>query len=262
MERPELRKGHRVPRNKYVLTASFAVIGLCVIEILEFVELPFEKLLGGVSSSTYFFSLNVISLLTSLGYVSLFVLMLLESASLPIPSEIVLPFAGYLVYSGVMTFSGALIVSTAALMAGALIDYYLGLKIGRPILVGLLKWFRVNPEQARRAEEWVSKRGAWTVFAARFIPGLRSIISVPAGMLRMKLTSFALTTLLGSLGWSVVLIYIGYSAGPLWNMALSSFALLLNQILVFAVMGISIIYILYYFLPLAGFGKGAGNSLR
>jgi membrane protein DedA with SNARE-associated domain len=262
MERPDLRQGHRVLKNKYALAASFAVLCLCVVEILELVELPFEKVLGGVSSSTYLFSLNVVSLLTSLGYLSLFVLMLLESASLPIPSEIVLPYAGYLVYSRAMTFAGALTVSTTALMAGALIDYYLGLKIGRPILVRLLRWFRVNPDQARRAEEWVSKRGAWTVFAARFIPGLRSIISVPAGMLRMKLTAFALTTVLGSLGWSTILIYVGYSAGPLWKIALSSVSLFLNQIIVFVLLGISVAYIVYYFLPPVGSGKGAGDSLR
>jgi len=262
MERSDLRQGHRLPKNKYALLASFIVLALCLVEIFEVTELPFEKLLSGASSSTYFFSLNVVSFLTSLGYVSLFILMLLESASLPIPSEIVLPFAGYLVYSGTMTFAAALTVSIIALMSGALVDYYLGLKIGRPILVKLMKWFRVNPEQARRAEEWVSSRGAWTVFAARFVPGLRSIISVPAGMLRMKLTSFTATTLLGSIGWSALLIYVGYSAGPLWNIALSSVSLFLNQIIVFAISGVSVFYVVYYFLPPVGSGKGAGDSIR
>jgi hypothetical protein len=98
---------HLLPRNKYVLVASLIAFTLCFLEIFEFVEFPFERVLSSASSSTYFFSLDILSLLTSYGYVSLFVLMLLESASLPIPSEIILPFAGYLVYSGLMTYAEA-----------------------------------------------------------------------------------------------------------------------------------------------------------
>ncbi len=255
-----MQNHHLLPRNRYVLVASFVTLGLCVLEIFELVELSFESVLSSVSSSTYFFSLNILSLLTSYGYVSLFVLMLLESASLPIPSEIILPFAGYLVYSGLMTYAEALVVSTTALMVGALIDYYMGLKIGRPVLVVLLRWFGVNPEHARRAEDWVSNRGAWTVFLARFVPGVRSIISIPAGMLRMKPSYFILTTFLGSVLWSALLIYLGYSAGSLWKTALSSLSIFFNQIIVFAIAAASIFYIVYYLASVRD-GQSGGDSI-
>ncbi len=262
MEQLHLWQGYRsIPKNKYLLVVSLVVLALSLLEIFDFVELPYEKLLSSATSSTSFLSLDIIPIMTSYGYASLFILMALESASLPIPSEIVLPFAGYLVYSGAMGFVPALVVSILALMVGALVDYYLGLKLGRPFLDRLIRWFRGDPKFAKTAEDWINSKGEWSVFIARFIPGLRSIISVPAGILEMKFRSFVLTTFLGSVGWSALLIYLGYSAGPLWKTALGSLSLILNQVLIFAVTGVSIFYIVYYFSSSGEVGSGAGNSI-
>lgn len=151
--------------------------------------------------------------MTQYGYLSLFALMALESASLPIPSEVVLPLAGYFVKLGVLNFWAAVGVSTAASLAGALVDYFLAKWLGRPFAVGLLRLFRLHRDALDRAEAWFSKSAQWTVFIARFIPGLRTIISLPAGLFEMNLLKFIVMTVAGCFAWSVILVYAGVLAG-------------------------------------------------
>lgn len=184
--------------------------------------------------------------MSSLGYVSLFALMTLESASLPIPSEVVLPFAGYLVYLGVMNLWAALAVSTAAALAGALIDYYLALFFGSVVVEKFLTLLKVDHGSLETAERWFKQRGSWTVFGARFLPLIRSVISLPAGLLRMPVWSFVLFTGFGCLLWNAFLIYAGYAAGALWqNVVGSSFALLVNVVLG-GLVAVSAAYLVYY----------------
>lgn len=147
------------------------------------------------------------------GYASLFALMALESASLPIPSEVVLPLAGYFVRIGVLNFWVAVGVSTAASLAGALVDYFLAAWLGRPFVVRLLNLFKLHRGALDRAEAWFERSAQWTVFAARFVPGLRTIISLPAGLFEMDITRFIIMTTTGCFAWSVVLIYAGFLAG-------------------------------------------------
>jgi membrane protein DedA with SNARE-associated domain/putative flippase GtrA len=198
--------------------------------------------------------------MTRLGYLGLFILMFLESASLPIPSEIVLPFAGYLVFLGSMNFAGALLVSTIALMGGALADYYLALKLGRPFVVELLKWLHVSPKGIDRAGRWVDTKGSWSILLARFIPGLRSVISIPAGVLRMKMRPFFSMTLVGSIGWSASLIYLGYSSGPLWRAALSSISGFLNQAMLYIVVLSAAGYLVFFLVVPASPNDGRAES--
>ncbi len=262
MELPHIEQSYRlIPRKKYLFVLSLVALGLSLIEIFHIVQLPFDRFINGAGTTGSFLSLDLLSIMTTYGYVSLFILMTLESASIPIPSEIVLPIAGYLVYAGVMGFPQVLVVSVAALMIGALIDYYLGLKLGRPFLNKMVRWFRLSPRQAQKAEDWINTKGTWSVFVARFIPVLRAVISIPAGILEMRLKSFLLMTFLGSLGWSALLTYIGYSAGPLWKAALGSFSLVLNQIILFSIAGLSILYIVYYFASRRRVRTGAGDSV-
>ena len=175
--------------------------------------------------------------------------MTLESASLPIPSEVVLPLAGYAVYLGKMNLWLAIADGTVALIVGALIDYYLALKLGRPVVYRLMGKVGVSPARLDDAERWMSSKGASTVFIARFIPGLRSAISIPAGLFRMRLRTFVILTSLGSFFWSFILIYIGYSAGPLWENALGSLSVLAGQAALVMVAGVSILYVVYYLRP-------------
>lgn len=181
----------------------------------------------------------------SLGYVGLFALMALESASAPIPSEVFLPYAGYLVFLGSMNYVVAVAISTVAGVLGALVDFYLALLVGRPFFDGLLSRVGVRPASIDRAERWMNEQGAWAVFLARFVPGLRSIISIPAGLLEMRLRTFVVLTLLGSLIWSAALIYFGLSAGALWSSALSTPSVTFTVIEVFAA-ALSVVYLAYY----------------
>ncbi len=235
-----------IPRSRYIVVVAVAALCLCIIAITDVAELPFESMIGRALSSSLVSSDSIIASISKQGYSSLFILMTLESASIPIPSEVVLPFAGYLVYLGTMNFALAVMVSTVAGLVGALADYALALKLGRPFVDGLLRRVGVKPESIDGAERWMNSRGYWGVFIARFIPGLRSIISIPAGVFKMGAKPFIITTLVGSFIWSAVLIYAGYSSGSLWSSVLSTSAATLSNAILIAVAFASVGYIAYY----------------
>ena len=200
-----------IPRNRYILAIALATFAVAFLEAIGAIELPLGSLFSAISGSL--FSSSSGQFMRSYGYASLFGLMALESASLPVPSEVVLPFAGYLVSTGVMNFWVAVAVSTAAGIFGALVDYYLARWLGRPFVVGLLDVFGLHRGALDRAEGWFQRWGQWTVFVARFVPGLRTVISLPAGLFEMRLRPFVLMTLAGCLLWNVILIYAGLVAG-------------------------------------------------
>ena len=139
--------------------------------------------------------------------------MALESASLPVPSEVVLPLAGYFVSTIQLDFWAVVVVSTFASLTGALVDYYLAKWLGRPFVMRLLGLFRLHRNVLDRAEAWFARSAQWTVFAARFVPGLRTVISLPAGLFEMSMGRFVLMTVAGCFAWSVILVYAGVLAG-------------------------------------------------
>lgn len=239
-------EGRLVPRNRYLLVIALATMVLGALQALDAIELPFGALFSGVSGST-FSATTLGDFMTKYGYPSLFALMAIESASLPVPSEVVLPFAGYLVYTGAMSFWVAVVVSTAASLTGALIDYYLAIWLGRPFVTAILGLFRLHKGGLDRAERWFARSGQWTVFAARFVPGLRTIISLPAGLFEMKLLTFVLMTVAGCFAWSVILIYAGFLAGPAWSTAFSSSSTVIDYLsaLVAIVSGAYVLYFVY-----------------
>jgi len=192
-----------------VALALFVVGSL---QALDVIELPFGTwfswLSGSVLSSS---TLN--SFISNYGYASVFALMALESASLPVPSEVVLPLAGFFVGSNQLNFWAVVVVSTVASLTGSLVDYYLAKWLGRPFVVGILSLFRLHRNALDRAEAWFSRSAEWTVLAARFVPGLRTVISLPAGLFEMKMGRFVLMTVVGCFAWSVILVYAGVLAG-------------------------------------------------
>lgn len=238
-----------LPRSKYLALVAFAALFLSMVELTDAFQLPFESSIGGAVSSGGVFSMELLTTLLGIGYAGLFLLMTLESASLPIPSEVVLPFAGYLVYLGEMSLVPAVIDSSIALLFGALIDYYLALWLGRPVVYSLLRRVGVSPTHLDNGERWIDSKGSWSIFIARFIPGLRSAISIPAGLLRMKLKPFVLLTFAGSVIWSAVLIYVGYEAGPLWQKTLNSLSTGANQAALVIIAALSVLYVVYYVGP-------------
>lgn len=211
-----------LPRSKFL--AAVAVLALCLvlIEATEIVELPFEAQMSAALSSSMFSTSSLVGAMRSLGYGGLFALMALESMAVPVPSEVVLPFAGYLVYMGSMNYLAAVLVSVGASLCGSLVAYFVALLVGRPFFDALLTRVGFQTSTIDRAARWVNSRGAWAVLVARFVPGLISVVSIPAGLLNMRLRTFVLFTALGSAVWSSVLIYLGLSAGPLWGEVLST----------------------------------------
>ena len=197
---------------------AIAIIVYLLFEILEdiFVEgapITSGPLIGAVISLTH----NVKDTVQSWGYSGIFVLMLLESSSLPIPSEVILPFAGFLISKGLLDVWITVTIATAAGIAGSLVDYYIGLKgvqslakhkiLGRVIL---------SKTQLEIAASWFNKHGAIMVFLSRLIPGFRTIVSFPAGAVRMKLPKFIAFTTAGCIIWNVILIYVGWYLGKNW----------------------------------------------
>jgi membrane protein DedA with SNARE-associated domain len=197
----------------YLAIVAAALVVLGGAQAGGLINLPFAGWFCGPSGSVVS-SGALKDFLTKYGYASLFVLMLAESASAPLPSEVVLPFAGYLSYTGALgNLAILLVVSTAAALVGALLDYYLALYLGRPFVEGILRAFRVEPSRLERAGAWFEKSGRWTVFAARFVPLVRALISFPAGLFEMGLGEFVVMTTIGCAIWNAILLYAGYTLG-------------------------------------------------
>ena len=154
---------------------------------------------------------------TSAGYPGLFAAMLAENLFPPIPSELVLPLAGFESFEGNMVFVWAVLAATAGSLVGALILYAIGLYGGRPVVFRYGRILRVGPADLDRAELWFDRWGNWVVLGARVVPIARSLVSIPAGMTRMPLGRFIALTALGSLVWNAILIGAGYQLGANWE---------------------------------------------
>jgi membrane protein DedA with SNARE-associated domain len=147
------------------------------------------------------------------GYTGIFILMALESTVLPVPSELVLIPAGYLAHQGQMNFWLIVLASTTGSLLGASVNYAFALWVGRPFLERWGRYFFVRPELLHKTDAFFRKHGAVSTFTGRLIPGIRHLISLPAGLTRMNLASFALYTCLGAGLWSVVLTVFGWFLG-------------------------------------------------
>lgn len=152
------------------------------------------------------------------GLVAVFVLMILESACIPIPSEVVMPYAGFLAFSEHLSFWSVVIVGTVANLVGSLIAYFVGSVGGRPFILKYGRYILLNQKHLERAEQWFSKRGSITVFVARLLPALRTFISLPAGIAKMRMVPFIIFSLIGSLPWNFALAYGGYQLGKNWEL--------------------------------------------
>ncbi len=139
--------------------------------------------------------------------------MVLESATLPIPSEVVLPLAGYLVYQGHIEFWLAVIVASAGSIVGTLIDFGLGYYLGRPAILRYGKAVRLNEKHLQISEKWFAKYGPITVLLARFVPLIRTLVAFPAGIAKMGTVKFIVYSFVGIFVWDALLIYLGEQVG-------------------------------------------------
>ncbi len=149
----------------------------------------------------------------SLGYWGIIVGLAIEV----IPSEIVLGYGGYLVSQGRITFLGAVVCGTIGAMLQQWLLYAIGRYGGRPFLLKYGKYFHLKQKHIDLAERWVAQYGAVVVFTARFLPVMRQVVSVPAGMARMNLGLFSVLTLLASIPWSLLFVWLGWSLGDQWE---------------------------------------------
>ena len=159
----------------------------------------------------------VVGLMRAFGYLGLFLVLIIENLFPPIPSEAVLPLAGFLVGRGEMNFGLAVAVATAGGVVGALILYALGRWGGRPLILRYGWILRVDAASLDRAEQWFTSYGDWVVLVARVIPLARSIVSIPAGTMRMPLLRFTLLTTIGTGLWNIILIGAGQLLGENWE---------------------------------------------
>ncbi len=144
-------------------------------------------------------------------------LMALESMIAPIPSEAVMPFVGFLVAQGKMSWAVAVGATTAGSVVGSLISYCMGRYGGKPLVLGVGRYLMLNEHHLDLTTEWFHKRGSLTVFVSRFIPIVRHLISIPAGMGAMPLVPFVLYTALGATMWNSLLLVLGYKLQQHWT---------------------------------------------
>lgn len=163
------------------------------------------------------FGLSISDILRDLGYAGLTLLMLAETVFPPIPSEAVLPLAGYLVAVEEFGLVPVLLASTLGSVLGAMMLYEAAARGGRPFAERFLKVARQDLTKLEQAEEWFERRGAIVVVVGRCIPGVRSLVSLPAGVLRMGRAKYVLLTTLGSLIWNSLLVGLGMALGSRWE---------------------------------------------
>jgi membrane protein DedA with SNARE-associated domain len=206
-----------------IIAATIIIIIIVYVsfELLEDILIEGAPITSGpLISAIISFTKDATTTVSSWGYPGIFGLMLLESSSLPIPSEVILPYAGYLVSTGYhqLNFWVTVAVATVAAIAGSLVDYYIGLK-GIEVLAKKRVLGRVlfSIDQLAVAGKWFDRYGSFMVFIARLIPGLRTLISFPAGAAKMPLTKFLAFTTAGCLLWNAILIYVGYYLGANWR---------------------------------------------
>lgn len=181
---------------------------------INFIPATLYPMLSSLLESMSTFVTTTIS---HFGYLGVGALMAIESMNIPLPSEVILPFAGWQVNHGLMNFHGAALAGAVGCVVGSLISYALGYYGGRPFLLKYGKWLLVSQKDFYQAESWVAKYGVVTFFVGRVLPVARTFISLPAGILRVKLWPFVLTTFFGSWIWSYLLIYVGVRLGDEWE---------------------------------------------
>lgn len=160
---------------------------------------------------------HVTSAILALGLFGVFFGMVLESCYIPVPSEIILPYAGYLAYTGRASLISAMIAGLAGGLVGAIVGYALARWGGRPLIERYGRYIGVRRHEIERADAWFRRHGDGAVFFGRLLPGIRTYISLPAGIADMPAGRFVGFTFLGALPWTVLFTYLGYRLGPSYH---------------------------------------------
>jgi len=159
----------------------------------------------------------VINTISTFGYTGILITMAIESACIPLPSEIIMPFSGYLVTTGQFTMLGVTLAGAIGNVLGSIVAYYGGVWGGRPFVERYGRYVLVSHKDLDMADRWFARYGEAAVFFGRMLPVVRTFISLPAGVARMNFPRFVIFTFLGALPWCYLLAYIGVKMGEEWE---------------------------------------------
>ena len=159
----------------------------------------------------------IVATISTLGYGGIVLLMAIESACIPLPSEIIMPFSGYLVYTGRFNIWLVSIAGAFGCVAGSLVAYWVGMYGGRPLIEKYGKFILLSKHDLDLADRWFDRFGEAIVFISRLLPAIRTFIAFPAGVARMNLKKFVIYTFAGSLPWCLGLAYVGQKLGEQWD---------------------------------------------
>lgn len=169
-----------------------------------------------VSAILEFLARFITSVIDTLGYLGIVVLMGIESACIPLPSEIIMPFSGYLVFTGRFDLMWVAVAGAIGCNAGSLVAYYMGSWGGRRLVEKYGRYVLITRHDLDMADRFFARYGDWAVFIARLLPVVRTFIALPAGIARMNVLRFHIFTFLGSLPWCWALAYAGFKLGENW----------------------------------------------
>jgi len=164
-----------------------------------------------------FLSGIIVAVISAMGYSGVVLLMAIESACVPLPSEIIMPFAGYLVSRGEMNIWLVGVAGAVGCVLGSLVAYWVGMYGGRPLIEKYGRYVLISRQDLALADRWFSRYGELIIFTSRLLPAIRTFIAFPAGVARMNLTRFVLYTFAGSLPWCLGLAWVGQKLGEQWN---------------------------------------------
>lgn len=193
----------------------------------------------------------IIEVMNDFGYIGICLLIMIENLFPPIPSELILTFGGFMTIDSAMSIIGVIIASTIGSMVGAVILYYLGKILNKERLIKIVtskygRLLQVKPKDIESANKWFDKKGNKTVFFCRFVPVVRSLISIPAGMSEMPMGKFLIYTLIGSTIWNTVLVCVGAFAGNYKDAILNAIDNVSNIILILIVVVFVIGVFIFY----------------
>jgi len=185
--------------------------------------------------------LNIIEFITQLisswGYAGIYITMTLESTLIPIPSEIVIPFAGFLAYMGEMNIWLIVLVSSFANLTGSIIAYEIGKYLGRGFIERYGKYVLLNMKHVELVERWFDRYGSLTVLFSRMLPVVRTVNALPAGIGKMNFPKFCLYTFIGSIPWNLALVLVGYLLKENWSI-LEKYSLYIDILAVFVAVAV------------------------
>jgi membrane protein DedA with SNARE-associated domain len=185
----------------------------------------------------------IISVISQMGYLGIILTMGIESACIPLPSEIIMPFSGYLVFAGRFSLVGVAVAGALGCLVGSVATYWVGIWGGRPFIQKYGKYVLISHKDLAKADRFFDKYGEWAIFFSRLLPVIRTFISLPAGIAKMNFFKFIVYTFVGSLPWCFMLAYVGKVLGQNWGGIRVYFRR--ADIFIVIVIALGILYFLY-----------------